>query len=229
MRSSRPDKVVPLSWRINPRRPFERIGVDRACAIVTRGLRQIGRHHVGRPAPVFELRADPTVPKIEPAEQRAAITRLIAPQCSLLFRCAAIMGVVVGLISPGRRANRSDAAFQQPVYPIAPACALLDPDAVLSGVQQRTPVSDRCSVCRGRAPGYRPAVPFGYRGDPVPASVGRRSAQVAVNHDRFGHNCVTLVIAARPERGQNSLVTIAAGLNNHSSGPAVRRAGRAGA
>jgi uncharacterized membrane protein len=40
----------------------------------------------------------PTVPKIEPAEHRAAITKYIAPQALFWFRYAALATVVTGLI-----------------------------------------------------------------------------------------------------------------------------------
>ena len=40
----------------------------------------------------------PTVPKIEPAEHRAAITKFIAPNVLFWFRYAALATVVLGLI-----------------------------------------------------------------------------------------------------------------------------------
>ena len=40
----------------------------------------------------------PTVPKIEPAEHRAAITKFIAPNVLFWFRYAALATVVFGLL-----------------------------------------------------------------------------------------------------------------------------------
>ena len=40
----------------------------------------------------------PAVPKIEPAEHRAAITKFIAPNVLIWFRCTALATVIFGLI-----------------------------------------------------------------------------------------------------------------------------------
>ena len=77
------------------------------------------RHHVDGPALVPQLRADPTVPKIEPAEHRAAITKFIAPNVLFWFRYSALATVVLGLILAWQKGYIVQAlTFQKPVYTI---------------------------------------------------------------------------------------------------------------
>jgi uncharacterized membrane protein len=61
----------------------------------------------------------PTVPKIEPAEHRAAITKFIAPNVLFWFRYAALATVVLGLILAFQKGYLIQAlTFQKPVYTI---------------------------------------------------------------------------------------------------------------
>jgi uncharacterized membrane protein len=61
----------------------------------------------------------PTVPKIEPAEHRAAITKFIAPNVLFWFRYAALATVVLGLILAWQKGYIVQAlTFQKPVYTI---------------------------------------------------------------------------------------------------------------
>jgi uncharacterized membrane protein len=61
----------------------------------------------------------PTVPKIEPAEHRAAITRYIAPNVLFWFRYAALATVIFGLMLALQRGYLIDAlTFQRPYYAI---------------------------------------------------------------------------------------------------------------
>jgi uncharacterized membrane protein len=61
----------------------------------------------------------PTVPKIEPAEHRAAITKFIAPNVLFWFRYAALATVVLGLILALQKGYLIQAlTFQKPVYTI---------------------------------------------------------------------------------------------------------------
>jgi uncharacterized membrane protein len=61
----------------------------------------------------------PTVPKIEPPEHRAAITRFIAPNVLFWFRYAALATVVLGLILAWQKGYIVQAlTFQKPVYTI---------------------------------------------------------------------------------------------------------------
>jgi uncharacterized membrane protein len=61
----------------------------------------------------------PTVPKIEPAEHRAAITRFIAPNVLFWFRYAALATVILGLILAWQKGYLVQAlTFQKPVYAI---------------------------------------------------------------------------------------------------------------
>jgi uncharacterized membrane protein len=58
----------------------------------------------------------PTVPKIEPAEHRAAITKFIAPNVLFWFRYAALVTVVFGLILALHRGYLLDALMFRPPY-----------------------------------------------------------------------------------------------------------------
>src|SRR5216684_8643796 len=61
----------------------------------------------------------PTVPKIEPAEHRAAITKFIAPNVLFWFRYSALATVVLGLILAWQKGYIVEAlTFQKPVYTI---------------------------------------------------------------------------------------------------------------
>ena len=61
----------------------------------------------------------PTVPKIEPAEHRAAITKYIAPNVLFWFRYSALATVVLGLILAFHKGYLLQALmFQKPVYTI---------------------------------------------------------------------------------------------------------------
>jgi uncharacterized membrane protein len=61
----------------------------------------------------------PTVPKIEPAEHRAAITKYIAPNVLFWFRYSALVTVVFGLILAFHKGYLVQAlTFQKPVYTI---------------------------------------------------------------------------------------------------------------
>jgi uncharacterized membrane protein len=61
----------------------------------------------------------PTVPKIEPAEHRAAITKYIAPNVLFWFRYAALATVIFGLILALHRGYLLQAlTFQRPYYTI---------------------------------------------------------------------------------------------------------------
>jgi uncharacterized membrane protein len=61
----------------------------------------------------------PTVPKIEPAEHRAAITKFIAPNVLFWFRYAALATVVLGLILAWQKGYIVQALmFQKPYYTI---------------------------------------------------------------------------------------------------------------
>jgi uncharacterized membrane protein len=61
----------------------------------------------------------PTVPKIEPAEHRAAITKFIAPNVLFWFRHSALATVVLGLILALHKGYLVQAlTFQKPVYTI---------------------------------------------------------------------------------------------------------------
>jgi uncharacterized membrane protein len=61
----------------------------------------------------------PTVPKIEPAEHRAAITKYIAPNVLFWFRYAALATVVFGLLLALHRGYLVQAlTFQKPYYTI---------------------------------------------------------------------------------------------------------------
>ena len=61
----------------------------------------------------------PTVPKIEPAEHRAAITKFIAPNVLFWFRYSALATVVLGLILAFHKGYLLQALmFQKPVYTI---------------------------------------------------------------------------------------------------------------
>jgi uncharacterized membrane protein len=61
----------------------------------------------------------PTVPKIEPAEHRAAITKFIAPNVLFWFRYSALATVVFGLILAFQKGYRIQAlTFHKPVYTI---------------------------------------------------------------------------------------------------------------
>ena len=61
----------------------------------------------------------PTVPKIEPAEHRAAITKFIAPNVLFWFRYSALATVVLGLILALHKGYLIQAlTFQKPVYTI---------------------------------------------------------------------------------------------------------------
>jgi uncharacterized membrane protein len=61
----------------------------------------------------------PTVPKIEPAEHRAAVTKYIAPNVLFWFRYAALVTVVFGLILALQRGYLLQAlTFQRPYYTI---------------------------------------------------------------------------------------------------------------
>ncbi len=61
----------------------------------------------------------PTVPKIEPAEHRAAITKYIAPNVLFWFRYSALATVVLGLILAWQKGYIVQAlTFQKPVYTI---------------------------------------------------------------------------------------------------------------
>jgi uncharacterized membrane protein len=61
----------------------------------------------------------PTVPKIEPAEHRAAITKYIAPNVLFWFRYAALVTVVFGLALALHRGYLVQAlTFQKPYYTI---------------------------------------------------------------------------------------------------------------
>jgi uncharacterized membrane protein len=61
----------------------------------------------------------PTVPKIEPAEHRAAITKYIAPNVLFWFRYAALATVIFGLILALHRGYLVQAlTFQRPYYTI---------------------------------------------------------------------------------------------------------------
>lgn len=61
----------------------------------------------------------PTVPKIEPAEHRAAISKFIAPNVLFWFRYAALATVVLGLILAWQKGYLVQAlTFQKPVYTI---------------------------------------------------------------------------------------------------------------
>src|SRR5216684_5305292 len=56
----------------------------------------------------------PTVPKIEPAEHRAAITKFIAPNVLFWFRYSALATVVLGLILAGHKGYLGRALSFQP-------------------------------------------------------------------------------------------------------------------
>jgi uncharacterized membrane protein len=76
-------------------------------------------HHMGGPVVVSELCADPTVPKIEPPEHRAAITKFIAPNVMFCFRYSALATVIFGLILAWSNYYLIQAlTFQRPVYAI---------------------------------------------------------------------------------------------------------------
>jgi uncharacterized membrane protein len=61
----------------------------------------------------------PTVPKIEPAEHRAAISKFIAPNVLFWFRYSALATVVLGLILAWQKGYLVQAlTFQKPVYTI---------------------------------------------------------------------------------------------------------------
>jgi uncharacterized membrane protein len=61
----------------------------------------------------------PTVPKIEPVEHRAAVTKYIAPNVLFWFRYAALVTVVLGLILALQRGYLLQAlTFQRPYYTI---------------------------------------------------------------------------------------------------------------
>ena len=61
----------------------------------------------------------PTVPKIEPAEHRAAITKFIAPNVLFWFRYSALATVVLGLLLAWQKGYIVQAlTFQKPVYTI---------------------------------------------------------------------------------------------------------------
>ena len=61
----------------------------------------------------------PTVPKIEPAEHRAAITKFIAPNVLFWFRYAALATVLLGLMLAFHKGYLVQAlTFQKPVYTI---------------------------------------------------------------------------------------------------------------
>ena len=61
----------------------------------------------------------PTVPKIEPAEHRAAISKFIAPNVLFWFRYSALATVVLGLILAWQKGYIVQAlTFQKPVYTI---------------------------------------------------------------------------------------------------------------
>ena len=61
----------------------------------------------------------PTMPKIEPAEHRAAIVKFIAPNVLFWFRYSALATVVLGLILAGHKGYLTQALmFQKPVYTI---------------------------------------------------------------------------------------------------------------
>ena len=61
----------------------------------------------------------PTVPKIEPAEHRAAITKFIAPNVLFWFRYSALTTVILGLILAWQKGYLVQAlTFQKPVYTI---------------------------------------------------------------------------------------------------------------
>lgn len=61
----------------------------------------------------------PTVPKIEPAEHRAAITKYIAPNVLFWFRYAALATVLLGLMLAFHKGYLVQAlTFQKPVYTI---------------------------------------------------------------------------------------------------------------
>src|SRR5262249_3653450 len=61
----------------------------------------------------------PTVPKIEPAEHRAAITKFIAPNVLFWFRYSALATVVFGLILAFQKGYLIQAlTFHKPVYTI---------------------------------------------------------------------------------------------------------------
>ena len=61
----------------------------------------------------------PTVPKIEPAEHRAAITKYIAPNVLFWFRYSALVTVVFGLTLALHRGYLIEAlTFQKPFYTI---------------------------------------------------------------------------------------------------------------
>ena len=61
----------------------------------------------------------PTVPKIEPAEHRAAITKFIAPNVLFWFRYAALATVLLGLMLAWHKGYLVQAlTFQKPVYTI---------------------------------------------------------------------------------------------------------------
>src|SRR5256885_12819130 len=67
----------------------------------------------------LNLLQTPTVPKIEPAEHRAAITKFIAPNVLFWFRYAALATVVLGLILAFHKGYLVQAVtFQKPVYTI---------------------------------------------------------------------------------------------------------------
>ena len=61
----------------------------------------------------------PTVPKIEPAEHRAAISKFIAPEVLFWFRYAALATVVTGLLLAWMNGYLIEALmFKKPVYAI---------------------------------------------------------------------------------------------------------------
>ena len=61
----------------------------------------------------------PTVPKIEPAEHRAAISKFIAPNVLFWFRYSALATVVLGLVLAWQKGYIVQAlTFQKPVYTI---------------------------------------------------------------------------------------------------------------
>src|SRR5215475_13974941 len=61
----------------------------------------------------------PTVPKIEPAEHRAAVTKFIAPNVLFWFRYSALATVIFGLILALQKGYLVQAlTFQRPAYVI---------------------------------------------------------------------------------------------------------------
>jgi hypothetical protein len=91
----------------------------------------------------------PTVPKIEPAEHRAAISKFIAPNALFWFRYAALAAVVLGLILAWQKGHIVQAlTFQKPVHTTGIGMWLALIRRSTSGSPSgRT--SGRCSACRG--------------------------------------------------------------------------------